>query len=328
MQQQRSSSSTVQQQQVQQQQPIIVSPNIVFQQSTVVRRGGGGGGGGKNTGESSSNTSSNQPPPPPPPPPLILLFAWAIAKERHLEKFRTFWLSRGFDILTIRTPFWELAFPESAAPGNAQQVIRFLSSSNFAQRRILAQGCSLGAYSVATFVDQLKKLQENNGDSKKNSREKDQSQQSEAEKARQIESALAGIILDSPGVSKALHVGAAQVLVQRPLARRLLRRAIYAYYHSSRRHLWDRLQRIGAIQAANPLRVPLLVLYSRDDQVVSARLVDELIEDWKMISDKEGEKPFSVQAKCWPVSEHVTHLRNFPEEYGAEVDRFLAKLGI
>ncbi len=327
MQQQRSSSSTVQQ--VQQQQPIIVSPNIVFQQSTVVRRGV------KNTGESSSNTSSsNQPPPPspPPPPPLILLFAWAIAKERHLEKFRTFWLSRGFDILTIRTPFWELAFPESAAPGNAQQVIRFLTStSNFAQRRILAQGCSLGAYSVATFVDQLKKLQENNGGSKKNSREKDQSQQShqsEAEKARQIESALAGIILDSPGVSKALHVGAAQVLVQRPLARRLLRRAIYAYYHSSRRHLWDRLQRIGAIQAANPLRVPLLVLYSRDDQVVSARLVDELIEDWRVISDKEGEKPFSVQAKCWPVSEHVTHLRNFPEEYGAEVDRFLAKLGI
>lgn len=326
MQQQRSSSSTVQQQQVQQQ-PIIVSPNIVFQQSTVVRRGV------KNTGESSSNTSSSNQPPPPPP--LILLFAWAIAKERHLEKFRTFWLSRGFDILTIRTPFWELAFPESAAPGNAQQVIRFLSSSssttsNFAQRRILAQGCSLGAYSVATFVDQLKKLQENNGDSKKGSKEKDsqQSQQSEAEKARQIESALAGIILDSPGVSKALHVGAAQVLVQRPLARRLLRRAIYAYYHSSRRHLWDRLQRIGAIQAANPLRVPLLVLYSRDDQVVSARLVDELIEDWKMISDKEGEKPFSVQAKCWPVSEHVTHLRNFPEEYGAEVDRFLAKLGI
>lgn len=320
MQQQRSSSSTVQQQQVQQQ-PIIVSPNIVFQQSTVVRRGV------KNTGEFSSNTSSSNQPPPPPP--LILLFAWAIAKERHLEKFRTFWLSRGFDILTIRTPFWELAFPESAAPGNAQQVIRFLTStSNFAQRRILAQGCSLGAYSVATFVDQLKKLQENNGDSKKNSREKDQSQQSEAEKARQIESALAGIILDSPGVSKALHVGAAQVLVQRPLARRLLRRAIYAYYHSSRRHLWDRLQRIGAIQAANPLRVPLLVLYSRDDQVVSARLVDELIEDWKMISEQEGEKPFSVQAKCWPVSEHVTHLRNFPEEYGAEVDRFLAKLGI
>ncbi|KAH9408157.1 hypothetical protein TYRP_011821 [Tyrophagus putrescentiae] len=319
MQQQRSSSSTVQQQQVQQQQPIIVSPNIVFQQSTVVRRGGGGGG-GKNTGESSSNTSSSNqpPPPPPPPPPLILLFAWAIAKERHLEN----WPSLN------RPP-----------PGNAQQVIRFLSSSsstsNFAQRRILAQGCSLGAYSVATFVDQLKKLQEtgsssSSSDSKKNSREKDsqQSQQSEAEKARQIESALAGIILDSPGVSKALHVGAAQVLVQRPLARRLLRRAIYAYYHSSRRHLWDRLQRIGAIQAANPLRVPLLVLYSRDDQVVSARLVDELIEDWKMISDKEGEKPFSVQAKCWPVSEHVTHLRNFPEEYGAEVDRFLAKLGI
>lgn len=272
------------------------------------------------------------------PPPLVLLFAWAIAKERHLEKFRNFWLSRSFDVLTVRTPFWELAFPGSVAPGNAHQVINFLASQieDLPKRKIIAQGCSLGAYSLTTFVDQLRKLQKLNKPDSSSQRVEEDSVTSKnnteksASTATQIESAIAGVIFDSPGVWKALHIGASHVIFERPLARVILRNAIYAYYRSNRKLLWDRLQRIGRLQAEHPLRVPLLVLYSRDDEIVSADLVDELIEEWKQLgSSREGEsKCFTVHSKCWERSEHVTHLRNFPEEYGAEVDRFRAFLGI
>ena len=32
---------------------------------------------------------------------LLLLFAWMLSEQPHIEKYREFWIKRGFDILTV-----------------------------------------------------------------------------------------------------------------------------------------------------------------------------------------------------------------------------------
>ena len=59
--------------------------------------------------------------------PLLLLFAWMLSEQPHIEKYREFWINRGFDILTVQTSPTALLLPGVGGRYVAGDVFKFVS---------------------------------------------------------------------------------------------------------------------------------------------------------------------------------------------------------
>ncbi len=61
--------------------------------------------------------------------PLVVLFAWMLAKDKHIEKYRNLYFQRGFDVLTVKTEPFELLLPERGSQRIARNVLTFLNDA-------------------------------------------------------------------------------------------------------------------------------------------------------------------------------------------------------
>ena len=87
-----------------------------------------------------------------------------------------------------------------------------------------------------------------------------------------------------------------------------------------------------AAMREDELSAATLYLYSMDDPLCDGAELTKLIEERRALVEAAARTPDSnfhrakeVACKCWPVSEHVGHLRKHPDEYKEALLGFLAK---
>jgi alpha-beta hydrolase superfamily lysophospholipase len=69
------------------------------------------------------------------------------------------------------------------------------------------------------------------------------------------------------------------------------------------------------------MRVPTLILVSKNDRIGTAEANQKLTQVWHHLG-------IDVTWKCWDNSAHVQHPPKHPKEYEELIDQFLNKLNI
>ncbi len=78
----------------------------------------------------------------------------------------------------------------------------------------------------------------------------------------------------------------------------------------------------SAIFHSNPVQAKSLFFYSLDDDIGPAGDVERVVLGWRALGHPD------VRRKVWPVSKHVLHLREHPEEYTEAVHKLLEDISL
>lgn len=87
--------------------------------------------------------------------PLVLLFAWMLSKNVHIEKYRQFWIARGYDILTVQTSPAALLMPSIGGAKIAETVFRYLATATPRYDQVLVHAFSVGGYQLCELLYRL-----------------------------------------------------------------------------------------------------------------------------------------------------------------------------
>jgi hypothetical protein len=234
--------------------------------------------------------------------PLVVLFAWMLAKDKHIEKYRNLYFQRGFDVLTVKTEPFELLLPERGSQRVARNVLTFLNDAIKQYPKIIIHAFSVGAYQFGEVLVQMEKKE--NGSLRKT-----------------MQNAIQGMIFDSAADLEAIPNGLSRAVTENPILRFIYRNAITThmrlFYNIATKHY------LASSKAFhnNILRCPALLLLSHDDVVGNPAANQKVMNQWV----KNG---IEVHWKCWGSSSHVGHLIKYPKEYESQVNNFLKRIQI
>lgn len=233
--------------------------------------------------------------------PLVLLFGWLLAKQKHLRKYNEYYIEKNMDVLQVRIEPAQLMWP-SKAQGIIKDIYSFVQDPGHVQRPVLVHGFSVGAYLYGELLHLMYKHQADEG-------------------GLNIEDRFRGQIFDSATDYTNIPSGVAKAMSNNAIIQNLLQGSIDTYlkafpekvtkhYHQSSHHF-----------KMNAMRLPSLFLYSAIDPVGDAATIERVAAEWES-------RGIEVYKKCWPDTRHVTHFRNYPQEYIQMLDMFLQKIGL
>ncbi|GBM05576.1 hypothetical protein AVEN_94838-1 [Araneus ventricosus] len=231
--------------------------------------------------------------------PLALILAWLLAKETHIEKFRKLYISRGFDVLTVKTPLKDFLFPVSGSQVIAKNVLDYFTShENYED--IVVHAFSVGCYLVGEIFVQMRK---------------------KSEKYRDMSLRIRSVIFDSFVDFEDIPTGLPRVFTENPITIKILEWYVSTHlalmFNVATKHYLTSSKNIHN----TPLKCPALVFVSEADKVGSLVANQMLIDNWQA-------RGVDVKMKCWKDSKHVSHWYKYQDEYVAEVDRFLSKVNL
>ncbi|XP_063237971.1 uncharacterized protein LOC134539693 [Bacillus rossius redtenbacheri] len=229
---------------------------------------------------------------------LVVLLAWLNAKQKHTMKYASFYMDRGFDVLTVNITPWQLLWPVSGSQVVADDLLRFLKEKR-AYGSVLLHGFSVGAY---VWSEALVKVRD------------------DPEAYRPALDGIVGQVWDSAADITEIPVGFPQALFPRnPILQSAFRK--YIRYHMQKFHNAATSHYIRASQIfySGYLRVPALFLLSKTDPIGALGSNTRCREGWEALGIK-------TYMKCWDKSPHVGHYRKHPEEYLGELSAFLNRL--
>lgn len=242
--------------------------------------------------------------------PLVILMPWIFAREKHVEKFRKLYESRGFDILTVKTTAYDTLFPKNGSHQIARNLLRFLEQSDY--DHILVHALSVGTYQFGEILVQLTKSPGN---------------------LRDLQSRIKGCIFDSSFRAEPRDVNAAAIDYGHHVAQNLVKNASYITIPNALAKFWDvylsvmsqrrtqHLMKAHKALLANPLQCPTLFLYSKIDPVSPDYINERYIEQYK----KSGK---IVWAKRWDDTVHVRSFAQHPQKYIQLLDQFISQLDL
>ncbi|XP_022105870.1 uncharacterized protein LOC110987444 [Acanthaster planci] len=231
--------------------------------------------------------------------PLTLLLPWATATERNLDRFRTLYADRGFNVLTAYSKLINFIRPRSAQPV-AAEIIDYLCTQT-GKVPIVVHAFSIGAFMYANILIRMA----------------DQHQQFSALQPR-----IRGQVFDSLiiGTLKEMRVGLAHMLSNNRTLQWLISSssAIYFYLtHSNTVEVYDQLVDIFW---KNPFHTPILCYYSMTDPMCKVESMERFLKAWK---ERTGEVSHS---HCVPNARHAEILRGGPEDYRVILFKYLDTL--
>lgn len=236
--------------------------------------------------------------------PLVLLFAWMLSKNSQIEKYREFWIKRGYDILTVQTSPIDLLLPSIGGKRVAKNVYNFLNKLTPKYDEILVHAFSVGGYQLGEFLDRLY-TNIDEGD----------------REAERIYNAIKLILIDSVVFADDAPPGLSRAITTNPIGQPILEKSIATFLKLTKRYTFDRYKVVEAHVIGNKRNIPSKLIFSKDDVVSNYRSNFEVIDGWK----KRG---IITEGKCWEKSAHVLHYREHPEEYKHEVERFIERVGL
>lgn len=189
-------------------------------------------------------------------------------------------------------------------PSRAHTVISnindFLEGDSCKTQPLLVHGFSVGGYLFGEFLVRLKE---------------------EKQKLANIRSRLLGQIFDSPVDFEGVPRGFSKILVEQKILQLGLERTIEIYLALMKSQVTKYYIRSSAAFHENELLLPSLMLYSRNDPIGDANIIEQVAEKWRT-------KGTMVRQKCWEESPHVSHFHHHPDEYVDSILSFLEEIGL
>lgn len=228
---------------------------------------------------------------------LVVLLSWLEARERDIEKYRQFYLGRGFDVLNVKTSPWDLLLPNVGAKKISEDFVRFMIDKQYSN--VLIHGFSVGGYMFGRVLLELDKHEET-------VREK-------------MLKSVRGVVFDSLVPFEGTCYGVANSITQNKIGAKIIEHILRLYlllgHNIATKHYLEVSDKVWG----GPLKCPTLFLMSKDDKISDHRIVEHLAEVW------DG---FGVQTHKMIVdhSPHVQLFRNHNQAYVENVDKFLKQI--
>ncbi|XP_054153456.1 uncharacterized protein LOC128952139 [Oppia nitens] len=234
--------------------------------------------------------------------PLVVFFAWMLAKDKHIEKYRNLYFRRGFDVLTVKTSPFELMFPTIGSQRIAASVADFLNQKVTEYPEVVVHAFSVGAYQFGEVLVQMEK-QENEKILPK------------------MKKAIKGLICDSAADLEAIPNGLSRAITNNSVLRVIFRTMIAThmklFYSVATKHYMASSE----AYKNNVIRCPSLLFVSNGDVVGTP-------ESNRRVMDRWHQKNIDVKWICFDKSSHVGHLYKYQEEYTNQLDSFLKNIDL
>lgn len=245
--------------------------------------------------------------------PLAVLLTWLAAKESHIEKYRSLWLQKGFDVLTVKMTPYQLLLPKYGSIPLVRDLVKFLVAISDHYPDLLLHCFSVGAYEFGEMMYTLndKEFMESIRVGGRRGNEDPKSR---------LEKSIKGVIFDSAVNLKGIAAGVSRSITGNEMARRSLEASIHAHLSLSHSFATKYYERASEYAHSNYLtHAPGLLLVSDKDSIGAKFMSEQLIQAWRL-------NGIHVDLKVFPDSGHVQHLPKYPEEYLTSVDTFLKKV--
>ena len=236
---------------------------------------------------------------------LLILFGWLFSCEQHLDKYRSLYLKRGFDVLSVRLNLLEFLWPRAGSKQIASKLARFLFENYCKYDSIIFHAFSIGCYQLGELLLMFNDYEENK-DSKNFSKLYQE----------HIRPRIRCIIYDSPvdhqWAARGIAVSITKQLPLQWIIIGVMKAHQLLFYHAATKHYYA----ASKILHENVPQFPLLFFLSKDDHFMNWQYLFEMIDKLRCSGTR-------VRCQCWDHSLHVGHLYRHREEYKQTLDQFL-----
>lgn len=230
---------------------------------------------------------------------LVVLMSWLEAKEKHIEKYRQFYLDRGFDVLNVKTSPMDLLLPGVGSKKISQDFVRFLVEKQYSD--VVLHGFSVGGYMFGQVLLDIDKQEEQ-------VREK-------------LLQSIRGLVFDSLVPFEGTCIGVANSITTNKFAAKVLENMLKLYLklgHSiATKHYLNSSEKVWG----GPLRCPSLFLLSKDDKISDYRIVQRLAEVWNNLG-------IETQMLLVDSAPHVQIFNKHHDVYVEKVESFLKHIKV
>ncbi|XP_015917053.2 uncharacterized protein [Parasteatoda tepidariorum] len=227
---------------------------------------------------------------------LVVIFTWILAQDRHVDKLRNVYISRGFDVLTMETLPKDFLFPTTGTQVNTTKLLDYIADSD-QYDKILVHAFSVGGYLMGEMFG---KMRDN------------------AEKYLEVTKKISGVVLDSAVDFEGTSDGIARAVSRNPLTCKVLEWYINAHlalmYNVATKHYIKSSKNFHN----TPLSCPALCFVSEADKIGTLKSNKMVVETW-------ANKGVDCKLKSFKDSKHVGHFFKYENEYVRELDEFLQK---
>lgn len=225
---------------------------------------------------------------------LVVLMSWLEAKEKHIEKYRQFYLDRGFDVLNVKTSPWDLLLPGMGALKISRDFVRFMVEKQYSD--VLLHGFSVGGYMFGQVLLEI--------------------DQQEDKVKQDLHKSIRGIVFDSLVPLEGTCVGVARSITKNPIGAKCLEHLLRLYLLLGQRIATKYYLAASDKVWGGPLKVPSLFLMSKDDVISDYKIVERLIKVWSNL----GIETHKMVVESSP---HVQIFNKHHDAYVGEVEKFL-----
>lgn len=231
---------------------------------------------------------------------LVVLLSWLEAKEKHIEKYRQFYLARGFDVLNVKTSPWDLLLPNHGARKISEDFVRFMVEKEYSN--VLVHGFSVGGYMFGRFLLEIDRHDE--------------------QMRNRLLNSIRGLVFDSLVPFEGTCYGVANSITLNPMAAKVIEQILRFYLAVGHKIATKYYLEASEKVWGGPLKCPSLFLMSKDDKISDHRTVERLAGVWSDLG-------IDVQKMVVDSSPHVQLFSRHHEQYKQRVGEFLKyiKLG-
>lgn len=228
---------------------------------------------------------------------LVVLMSWLEAKEKHIEKYRQFYLDRGFDVLNVKTSPLDLLLPNIGAKKISKDFVRFLVEKQYSN--VVLHGFSVGGYMFGQVLLDIDKQQQ--------------------EVREKILNSVRGLVFDSIVPFEGICVGVANSITQNPVAAKILENLLRLYLILGYRIATKSYEEASDKVWGGPLECPSLFLMSKDDKISDHKIIERLTGGWI-------NKGIECHKMIVENSPHVQIFTKHNKEYVEKVESFLKRI--
>lgn len=225
---------------------------------------------------------------------LVILMSWLEAKEKHIVKYRKFYLDRGFDVLSVKTSASDIILPGIGPQQISRDFIKFMAEKQYSN--VMIHGFSVAGFMWSQVLLELDRR--------------------ESEVRKNLLNSIRGCIFDSLITAENVSVGVANGVTRNKILAKVYESLMKVYlvvgYRIATRHYIAGTERIWS--GLSGCRA--LFFMSRDDVIADQKVAMKLSEAWR----SKGIDSRDIVVDGAP---HVQIFKTYPERYVKEVENFL-----
>lgn len=228
---------------------------------------------------------------------LVVLMSWLEAKEKHIEKYRQFYLDRGFDVLNVKTSPLDLLLPSVGAMKISRDFVRFMVEKQYSD--VLIHGFSVGGFMFGQCLLDIDR---------------------QAEQVRdQLLNSIRGLVFDSLVPFEGTCIGVANSITRNKVLAKVLESLLRGYLAVGHSIATKHYLKVSDKVWGGPLRCPSLFFMSKDDIISDHKIVERLSRDWSNMG-------ISTSNILFDSAPHVQNFTKHHDVYVEEVEKFLKQI--